>query len=483
MLRYGHFDDAAREYVITRPDTPLPWINYLGSEDYFAIVSNTAGRLLVLQGPPPAPPHAVPLQQRPARRRRPLPLRPRRRHRRLLVSVLAADEKRAPAVPLPSRPRLHDHRVESFRDRGRDALLRPARRNARALALAGREPARGSCPPLAVQRRRVLPLGRLGRRDELPAQSLHRRGRGRGRRDLPPRASTASAATTSRTSAVPSRPPDSTPSARRSSARTAAGTGRSRSRKAYPATRSRTGGRPAARTGSSSNARAGTSPARSSSSSATPRTRPRREVRPARLPADRQARASARCSTATATRPRSSPRSSVCATTGRSCSPACRCRRPSRARRPDGRTLEPVPVHGHVQPLALGFAVRVRHRPWDGLPRLQPGSAGLRAPCARARTRAHPRPGRHPVARRRRLPPVPAADQARQRCSRLGLQRRPALADPRGCPRTSRRRATSRSCTSRSSTTTSKARRPRSTSTCGAPSATRSTGSGPTDCR
>ncbi len=40
---YGHFDDEQREYVITRPDTPLPWINYLGSEDYFGIISNTAG--------------------------------------------------------------------------------------------------------------------------------------------------------------------------------------------------------------------------------------------------------------------------------------------------------------------------------------------------------------------------------------------------------------------------------------------------------
>ncbi len=40
---YGHFDDVAREYVITRPDTPLPWINYLGSEDYFGLISNTAG--------------------------------------------------------------------------------------------------------------------------------------------------------------------------------------------------------------------------------------------------------------------------------------------------------------------------------------------------------------------------------------------------------------------------------------------------------
>jgi cellobiose phosphorylase len=41
--RYGAFDDAAREYVITRPDTPLPWINYLGTEDYFGIISNTGG--------------------------------------------------------------------------------------------------------------------------------------------------------------------------------------------------------------------------------------------------------------------------------------------------------------------------------------------------------------------------------------------------------------------------------------------------------
>ena len=42
-MRYGHFDDERREYVIDRPDTPLPWINYLGCEDYFGIISNTAG--------------------------------------------------------------------------------------------------------------------------------------------------------------------------------------------------------------------------------------------------------------------------------------------------------------------------------------------------------------------------------------------------------------------------------------------------------
>ncbi len=40
---FGHFDDERREYVITRPDTPYPWINYLGSEVFFSLISNTAG--------------------------------------------------------------------------------------------------------------------------------------------------------------------------------------------------------------------------------------------------------------------------------------------------------------------------------------------------------------------------------------------------------------------------------------------------------
>ena len=40
---YGHFDDANREYVITNPATPFPWINYLGNEDFFGLISNTGG--------------------------------------------------------------------------------------------------------------------------------------------------------------------------------------------------------------------------------------------------------------------------------------------------------------------------------------------------------------------------------------------------------------------------------------------------------
>lgn len=42
-MRFGHFDDDAREYVINTPDTPLPWFNYLGTEGYFGLISNTAG--------------------------------------------------------------------------------------------------------------------------------------------------------------------------------------------------------------------------------------------------------------------------------------------------------------------------------------------------------------------------------------------------------------------------------------------------------
>ena len=40
---YGNFDDVLREFVVTRPDTPLPWINYLGCEEFYGIISNTAG--------------------------------------------------------------------------------------------------------------------------------------------------------------------------------------------------------------------------------------------------------------------------------------------------------------------------------------------------------------------------------------------------------------------------------------------------------
>jgi cellobiose phosphorylase len=47
-MKYGFFDDAAREYVITTPQTPLPWINYLGSRDFFSADLQHGRRLLLL---------------------------------------------------------------------------------------------------------------------------------------------------------------------------------------------------------------------------------------------------------------------------------------------------------------------------------------------------------------------------------------------------------------------------------------------------
>lgn len=42
-MKFGHFDDANKEYVITNPETPWPWINYLGNQEFFSLISNTGG--------------------------------------------------------------------------------------------------------------------------------------------------------------------------------------------------------------------------------------------------------------------------------------------------------------------------------------------------------------------------------------------------------------------------------------------------------
>ncbi|MEI6148527.1 MAG: cellobiose phosphorylase, partial [bacterium] len=42
-MKYGYFDTAKKEYVIQRPDTPLPWINYLGTQNFYGMISNSGG--------------------------------------------------------------------------------------------------------------------------------------------------------------------------------------------------------------------------------------------------------------------------------------------------------------------------------------------------------------------------------------------------------------------------------------------------------
>lgn len=44
-MQYGYFNDNKKEYVIQNPKTPLPWINYLGNEDFFGLISNTLERI------------------------------------------------------------------------------------------------------------------------------------------------------------------------------------------------------------------------------------------------------------------------------------------------------------------------------------------------------------------------------------------------------------------------------------------------------
>ena len=43
LMKFGHFDDVKKEYVISNPRTPYPWINYLGTQEFFSLISNTAG--------------------------------------------------------------------------------------------------------------------------------------------------------------------------------------------------------------------------------------------------------------------------------------------------------------------------------------------------------------------------------------------------------------------------------------------------------
>ena len=136
MTRFGEFDDAAREYVISRPDTPLPWINYLGSEDYFGIISNTAGGYSFFRD--------ARLRRLTRYRYNNVPTDVGGRY--LYVRDAASGDFWSPSwqptradveqYPMPPWPRLHRHRFTPSRHRCRDPVLRPARRDAGDLEVA-----------------------------------------------------------------------------------------------------------------------------------------------------------------------------------------------------------------------------------------------------------------------------------------------------------------------------------------------------------
>ena len=181
-MRYGHFDDDAREYVITTPHTPYPWINYLGSEQFFSLISHQAGGYSFY---------------RDAKMRRLTRYRynniPADAGGRYLYVNDGGDVWTPSWLPVKAdldhfeaRHGLGYTRITG--ERGglsrRDAVLRPARRDRRDPAGHGHQHVRRRQDDHALLVRRVLPVERPGRPDQLPAQPVDRRGRGRAGRPV-----------------------------------------------------------------------------------------------------------------------------------------------------------------------------------------------------------------------------------------------------------------------------------------------------------
>ena len=77
-MRYGHFDDENREYVIERPDVPVSWTNYLGVKDLCTVISHNAGGYSFYKTAGASPDHPFPAERRSPRPTGPLRLPPGR---------------------------------------------------------------------------------------------------------------------------------------------------------------------------------------------------------------------------------------------------------------------------------------------------------------------------------------------------------------------------------------------------------------------
>ncbi len=383
-MRYGHFDDVEREYVITRPDTPLPWINYLGSEEYFGIISNTAGGYSFY---------------RDARLRRltryrynnaPLDLGGR--------YVYLRDDASGDYWSPSWQPTQHDLEDYSCRHGLGYTIISSRYQGIRAEALyfvpggdsleiwrvrvtnERSEPARLSlfssiefclwdAQDDATNFQRNYSVGEV----EVEDGVIYHKTEYRERRDhfayFACSEPLAGFDTQRDAFLGPYRSWDRPIAVER-------GTASTRSPMA--------GSRPARIRFGSSWARE--RQRRLSSCSATRRTHgTRSSTHPARRPST--SGWSGRRSRGTCGPPWWPRRSTRCGHAGRTYSRSARHIQ-ERARRPDGQRVESLPVHGHLQHVPLGLAVRVGHRARHGIPGLDPGPAGLRPPCSpRARER------------------------------------------------------------------------------------------------
>ena len=180
-MQFGHFDDEAREYVITTPHTPYPWINYLGSQEFFSLISHTAGGYSFY---------------RDAKMRRLTRYRynntPVDDGGRIFTINDGGDVLEPRLLPVqegagplrdPPRNGLLAHHGRSRRPRGLDALLCAGGHQRGDPPGNAHQYVRRCQVSNALQFRRVVPLERGGRPDQLPAQPVDRRGGDRGRRD------------------------------------------------------------------------------------------------------------------------------------------------------------------------------------------------------------------------------------------------------------------------------------------------------------
>ena len=182
-MRFGHFDDAAREYVIETPRTPYPWINYLGTEEFFGLVSHTGGGYCFY---------------RDARLRR----LTRYRYNNVPTDVGGryfyvhdgGDYWTPGWAPVKRELDSYECRVglsytkitgERKGIRAEVLYFVPLGTTAEVHRVTPEEHVDGPEEREALLVRRVLPLGRGGRPEQLPAEPLDRRGGGRRLDDLP----------------------------------------------------------------------------------------------------------------------------------------------------------------------------------------------------------------------------------------------------------------------------------------------------------
>ena len=280
-----------------------------------------------------------------------------------------------------------DHLRAPGHARGALLYFVPPGETARGLAAADQQRARRAGRDVVVLVDGVLPLERLGRHDQLPAQLLHRRGRGRPAASSTTRPSTGSGAIISPTSPVRAARRLRHPA--RDVPRPLPRLGPARGGEARRVVQlDRHGWSPHG----SHHVRRALAPGRDQGSGLPPRllgdpSRP--EVRSAgsgiinkalvRAVIDRWLRPAAVAEGFAAMT------GLVAITAGPRCTSNTPDRRDSE---PDGQHLEPLPVHGHVQHVAQRLVLRVRHRPRHGVPRLQPGPARVRPPGAGAGARA-----------------------------------------------------------------------------------------------